>query len=79
MTLRPLLISGSSAQRGDIDKMLADGRLMTMKPVTAVRLFPDAAQEAALRDTLALCNRAANRVSAVAYSQRIRVHVMRLR
>ncbi len=31
-----------------------------MKLVTTVRLFPDAAQEAALRDTLALCNQAAN-------------------
>jgi len=41
-----------------------------VKLVTAVRLFPDAAQEAALRDTLALCNRAANLVSARAFQTR---------
>jgi putative transposase len=43
-----------------------------MKLVTAVRLFPDAAADAALRDTLALCNHAANQVSAVAFGQHIR-------
>jgi putative transposase len=43
-----------------------------VKLVTAVRLFPDAAAEAALRDTLALCNQAANTVSAVAFAQHIR-------
>ena len=38
-----------------------------MKLVVAVRLFPDAAQDAALRDTLTLCNRAANHASALAF------------
>jgi hypothetical protein len=38
-----------------------------VKLVVAVRLFPDAAQEAALGDTLALCNRAANHASAQAF------------
>jgi hypothetical protein len=37
-----------------------------VKLVVAVRLFPDAAQAAALRDTLAMCNQAANYVSAQA-------------
>jgi putative transposase len=45
---------------------------MVVKLVTAVRLFPDAAADAALRDTLALCNQAANLVSAVAFGQGIR-------
>ena len=42
-----------------------------MKLVVAVRLFPAAPQEAALRDTLALCNRAANMVSARAFETRV--------
>ena len=42
-----------------------------MKLVVAVRLYPDAAQEAALRDTLALCNQAANLVSARAFQARV--------
>ncbi len=42
-----------------------------MKLVVAVRLFPGAPQEAALRDTLALCNRAANMVSARAFETRV--------
>jgi putative transposase len=42
-----------------------------VKLVAAVRLFPAAAQEAALRDTLALCNRAANMVSARAFETRV--------
>ena len=42
-----------------------------MKLVVAVRLFPGAAKEAALRDTLALCNRAANMVSARAFQDRV--------
>ena len=42
-----------------------------MKLVVAVRLFPAASQEAALRDTLALCNRAANMVSARAFETRV--------
>ena len=42
-----------------------------MKLVVAVRLFPGAAQEAALRDTLTLCNRAANMVSARAFQDRV--------
>ena len=49
--------------------MVADGKLAGVKLVTAVRLFPGAAREqAALRDTLALCNQAAGMVSAVAYA-----------
>ncbi|MCW3842927.1 transposase [Micromonospora yasonensis] len=36
-----------------------------------VRLFPDAGQEAALRDTLHLCNEAANVVSVEAYRARV--------
>ncbi|MEU8260316.1 transposase [Micromonospora sp. NPDC048999] len=36
-----------------------------------VRLFPDVGQEAALRDTLTLCNEAANLVSAEAYRTRV--------
>jgi putative transposase len=42
-----------------------------VKLVVAVRLFPAAAHEAALRDTLALCNRAANMVSARAFQDRV--------
>ena len=42
-----------------------------MKLVVAVRLFPGAPQEGALRDTLALCNRAADMVSARAFETRI--------
>jgi putative transposase len=42
-----------------------------VKLVVAVRLFPGAAQEAALRDTLALCNRAANMASARAFQDRV--------
>ncbi|MEU8264895.1 transposase [Micromonospora sp. NPDC048999] len=42
-----------------------------MKIVVQVRLFPDAGQEAALRDTLNLCNEAANVVSAEAYRFRV--------
>jgi predicted transposase len=42
-----------------------------VKLVVAVRLFPAASQEAALRDTLALCNRAANMVSARAFETRV--------
>jgi putative transposase len=42
-----------------------------VKLVVPVRLYPDAAQEAALRDTLALCNEAANLVSAQASGMRV--------
>ncbi len=42
-----------------------------MKLVVPVRLYPDAEQEAALRDTLALCNEAANLVSAQAFQMRV--------
>jgi IS605 OrfB family transposase len=42
-----------------------------VKLVVAVRLFPAASQKAALRDTLALCNRAANMVSARAFETRV--------
>jgi hypothetical protein len=42
-----------------------------MKLVVPVRLYPDAAQQAALRDTLALCNKAANLVSARAFQMRV--------
>ncbi|MEU8199040.1 hypothetical protein AB0C10_35190 [Microbispora amethystogenes] len=39
-----------------------------MKLVVQVKLLPDAATEAALRDTLALCNRAANHASRRAFA-----------
>lgn len=42
-----------------------------MKLVVQVRLFPDAAQEAALRATLDLCNQVANQVSEQAYTRRV--------
>ncbi|MFC0032518.1 RNA-guided endonuclease InsQ/TnpB family protein [Micromonospora chaiyaphumensis] len=42
-----------------------------MKLVVQVRLFPDGAQEAALRDTLTVCNNAANLASAEAYRARV--------
>ena len=42
-----------------------------MKLVVPVRLYPDASQEAALRDTLALCNEAADLVSAQAFRMRV--------
>ena len=42
-----------------------------MKLVVPVRLYPGAAQEAALRDTLALCNQAADLVSAQAFGMRV--------
>src|ERR1035438_8066387 len=70
-TLRPRRISGSGAQRGDIDKMLPAARIVTVKLVVPVRLYPGAAQEAALRDTLALCNKAADLVSAQASGMRV--------
>ena len=42
-----------------------------MKLVVPVRLYPGATQEAALRDTLALCNQAADLVSAQAFRMRV--------
>jgi putative transposase len=42
-----------------------------VKIVVQVRLFPDATQEGALRDTLDLCNEAANVASAEAYQRRV--------
>ncbi|MET8307322.1 hypothetical protein ABZV00_10955, partial [Micromonospora sp. NPDC005173] len=42
-----------------------------MKIVVQVRLFPDAAQQAALRATLDLCNDAANVASGLAYQRRV--------
>ena len=42
-----------------------------MKLVVPVRLYPDAAQEAALRVTLDLCNEAANFASSEAYRRRV--------
>jgi putative transposase len=45
--------------------------VVLVKLVVTVRLFPNAAQEAALRDTLALCNRAANYASAQSFQTRI--------
>jgi hypothetical protein len=44
---------------------------MSVKLVVGVRLVPDAAQEAALWDTLALCNQAANYASARAFATRV--------
>ena len=43
----------------------------TVKLVVSVHLYPDAAQEAALWDTLALCNKAANLASAQAFRMRV--------
>jgi len=40
---------------------------MSVKLIVAVRLFPDPAQEAALRETVVLCNHAANYASARAF------------
>lgn len=42
-----------------------------MKIVVQVRLFPDAAEQAALRATLDLCNDAANVASGLAYQRRV--------
>ncbi|MCW3820788.1 transposase [Micromonospora sp. DR5-3] len=44
---------------------------MDVKIVVQVRLYPDAAQEAALRATLDLCNEAANLASTEAFQRRI--------
>ena len=44
---------------------------MDVRQVVQVRLYPDANQEAALRDTLTLCNQAANLASAEAYRLRV--------
>ena len=40
-----------------------------MKLVVQVRLFPDAAQQTALRDTLDLCNQTADQVSEQAFAR----------
>ncbi|MCT9933537.1 hypothetical protein N5079_25310 [Planotetraspora sp. A-T 1434] len=42
-----------------------------MKLVVQVRLFPTPAQEAALADTLRLCNEAANLVSQIAWDSTV--------
>jgi hypothetical protein len=42
-----------------------------VKLIVPVRLYPAAAEEAALRDTLALCNQAANLASAQAFGMRV--------
>lgn len=47
--------------------LLESGKVHRVKFVVQVRLFPTTAQEAALADTLALCNRAANVVSRTAW------------
>ena len=59
------------ARRGGLEKTFAVGRVMPVKLVVGVRLVPDAAQEAALWDTLALCNQAANYASARAFATRV--------
>src|SRR5947209_7542559 len=46
-------------------------KIGTMKLVVPVQLYPSAAGEAALRDTLARCNKAANLVSTRAFEMRI--------
>lgn len=51
--------------------MLPAAKMGTVKLVVPVRLYPDAADEAALRDTLALCNEAATLVSAQAFEMRV--------
>ncbi len=45
--------------------------MVRVKLVVPVRLYPDAAQEAALRVTLDLCNEAANFASSEAYRRRV--------
>lgn len=57
--------------RGGFEKTFVVGRVMPVKLVVAVRLVPDATQEAALWDTLALCNQAANYASARAFATRV--------
>ncbi|MEV6986193.1 hypothetical protein AB0M95_33710 [Sphaerisporangium sp. NPDC051017] len=42
-----------------------------MRFVVQVRLFPTPAQEAALADTLRLCNQAANLVSRIAWETKV--------
>ena len=59
------------ARRGGLEKTFAVGRVIPVKLVVGVRLVPDAAQEAALWDTLALCNQAANYASARAFASRV--------
>ena len=54
-----------------MDKMLPRAKIGTVKLVVPVRLYPDAAQDAALRDTLTLCNQAASLVSAQAFQMRV--------
>lgn len=51
--------------------MLPRAKIGTVKLVVPVRLYPDAAQDAALRDTLTLCNQAASLVSAQAFQMRV--------
>jgi putative transposase len=51
--------------------MLPVAKIGTVKLVVPVRLYPDAAQDAALRDTLTLCNEAARLVSAQAFEMRV--------
>jgi putative transposase len=69
--LRPRRMSGLGSQRGDIDPMLFTTKIGTVKLVVPVQPYPAAAGEAALRDTLAQCNKAANLASARAFGMRV--------
>jgi putative transposase len=51
--------------------MLPGAKIGLVKLVVPVRLYPDAAQDAALQDTLTLCNEAANLVSTQAFQMRV--------
>jgi putative transposase len=51
--------------------MLPVARIVTVKLVVPIRLYPGATQEAALRDTLTRCNQAANLASAQALRMRV--------
>ena len=64
-------VSSLTAQCGDIDTNLPAIRMVTVKLVVPVRLYPGATSEAALQDTLALCNQAANLASAQAFRMRV--------
>jgi hypothetical protein len=56
------------SQRGDIDTNLPATRIGAVKIVVPVRLYPVGTDEAALRDTLVLCNQTAGLVSARAFA-----------
>ena len=58
---------GSGRRRGDFEKKFVASMVVPVKLVVQVQLLPDAAGRAALADTLALCNRAADHASRLAF------------